>query len=173
MPPIPKVLSFSYIFLCPRPHHHQILPTPCLPATSAHDFNFLVGCRPRLYVNLLADYRDDSGGHSHDGILGNEERGLARFLECSGIPDRGAGYLVLHAGIKDIPPKRVFIPKAGGGGRNAAYALVRVVLVAMMLSIRSVSPSMRCATLSMARIICDVCSCMPAFVAKVSAARSL
>lgn len=100
MPPIPKVLSFSYIFLCPRPHHHQILPTPCLPATSAHDFISLVGCRPRLYVNLLADYLDDSGGHSHDGILGNEERGLARFLECSGIPDRGAGYLVLHAGIK-------------------------------------------------------------------------
>ena len=99
MPPIPKVLSFSYIFLCPRPHHHQILPPHYPSATSAHDFNFLVGCRPRLYVNLLADYRDDSGGYSHDGVLGNEQRGMARFLERSGTPDRGAGYLVLHAGI--------------------------------------------------------------------------
>lgn len=58
-----------------------------------------MGCRPRLYVNLLADYRDDSGGYGHDGILGNEQRGMARFLECSGIPDRGADNLVLHAGM--------------------------------------------------------------------------
>lgn len=127
-----------------------------------------MGCRPRLYVNLLADYRDDSGGYSHHGILGNEERGLARLLERLGNPDRRAGYLVLFACIREIPPKRAVCC-----GPNAAYILVRVVLVAMMLSIRSVSPSIRCATLSMARMIWDVCSCMPAFVANVSAARSL
>ena len=82
------------------PRHHQILPPHYPPATSAHDFISLVGCRPRVYVNLLADYRDDSGVHSYDGILGNEERGLARLLERPGNPDRRAGYLVLHARIE-------------------------------------------------------------------------
>lgn len=58
-----------------------------------------MGRRPRLYVNLLADYRDDSGGYSHDSIPRDEERGPARLLERIGNPDRRAGNLVLHAGI--------------------------------------------------------------------------
>lgn len=58
-----------------------------------------MGCRPRLYVNLLADYRDDSGGYSHDGIPRHKECRVAGCVVRACNPDRGARYLVLFAGI--------------------------------------------------------------------------
>ena len=79
----------------------NILPIHRLPVTSAHDFISLVGCRPRLYVNLLADYRDGCSGHSYDGISRNEECRVADCVEYFGDLAFSADNLVLFTDMSD------------------------------------------------------------------------
>ncbi len=147
-------------------------------------------CRTVRYKNnTVVDFDTNANGHNcppqlntinlrSDSVMVSSrvsvkvERKVTRFWAPHTfvrVPDKSLSAHFLPNSLPLSNMRRLF----GWRQFRTGYVLVRPVLVAMMLSIRSVSPSMRCATLSMARMIWDVCSCMPALVAKVSAARSL
>jgi len=79
----------------------NILPIHRLPVTSAHDFISLVGFRPCLHIDLLADNRDGCSGHSYDGISRNEECRVADCVEYFGDLALGAVNLVLFTDMSD------------------------------------------------------------------------
>jgi hypothetical protein len=61
-----------------------------------------VGYRSRYYVDLLAGYRDGSGGDSRDSISWNKEHRLAAGVDRVGGTDRSASHMVLHDTIKAV-----------------------------------------------------------------------